>query len=462
MQRGDFDAIVLGGGVGGLTAGAILAANGARVLLLERDEIVGGRARVVRHGPYNLPTGPHSFPRDVVDAALARAGVEAPLYPRPGRYRMYNVPRGRMYPIMEAGTPWEETIEKFNLSSADARGLRDLLDHVDPDTWQGKTARRWIEDMKLPPRVARICSNSSVWATDGAMTVDVISMDLFPMSVFALFIGELGWMEYSCDQRLHDVLRERIEKNGAVECGARAVALELENGGVGRVFYTTAAAGSLWEASAPAVVSNIPMLELHRGGILRDPLPQSLAARLRSLEAIEPYLGGLITVWYGLRRSIVPGGDSIGFFDEDIETGTHTVPRGYFRAYSTTVPTLAPPQRQLLHVDGYILPTERRNWRKIAEKTHKLDRMARRYVEAQGWGSLDGEIEFQETTIAHHLWGAYNWSIFRPCLPDTVCDEIRGLYFAGNMVKSTPGLFGVAGAVDSGMRAADAVLSTRA
>lgn len=461
MHRGDFDVIVLGGGVGGLTAGAILAANGARVLLLEREEIVGGRARVARRGDYGLATGPHSFPRDPVDAALSRAGVEVPLYQRPGRYRMYNVPRGRMYPIMEAGSPWEETVEKFNLSGDDSRALRDLLDHVDPDTWQGKTARRWMEDMKLPPRVARICANSAMWATDGAMTVDVISMDVFPMSVFALFIGELGWMEYSCDQRFHEVLRERIERNGAVECGTRVVSLEIEDGAVGRVFYETSEAGSLFEARAPAVVSNIPALELRRGGILADPLPASLAARLRSLEGIELYLGGLITVWYGLRRPLVPGGDSIGFFAEDTETGTHTVARGYFRAYSTTVPTLAPPERQLLHIDGYILPEERRNWRRIAEKSHKLDRMARSYIEAQGWGSLDGDLEFQETTVSHHLWGAYNWSIFRPCLPDTTCDEIRGLYFAGNMVKSTPGLFGVAGAVDSGVRAADAVLNGR-
>ena len=228
------------------------------------------------------------------------------------------------------------------------------------------------------------------------------------------------------------------------------------------MFYATSAAGSLWEASAPAVVSNIPLLDLGRGGILRDPLPRSLAARLRSLEAVEPYLGGLITVWYGLRRPLVPGGDSIGFFGEDSESGTHTVPHGYFRAYSTTVPSLVPRDRQLLHIDGYILPEERHDWRRIAEKAHKLDRMARRYIEAQGWGSLDADLEFQETTVAHHLWGAYNWSVFRPCLPDTVCDEVRGLTFAGNMVKSTPGLFGVAAAVDSGVRAADAVLSMRA
>ncbi len=459
MNRGDFDVIVLGGGVGGLTAGAILAANGARVLLLERDEIVGGRARVAPRGAFGLPTGPHSFPREPVDTALARAGVEVPLYERPGRYRMFNLPRQRFYPLMEAGAAWEETIEKFNLGPDDARSILDLLHHIDPETWEGKTTRRWLDDMHLPPRVAQICTNSTVWATDGAMIPDIISMDVFPMSAIALFVGELGWMEYSCDQRLHEALRERIAVTGAVQCGAHVVATETENGAVSRVFYATPGAGSLWEARAPVVVSNIPILEMKHRGVLPEPLPAALAARVRALEAVEPYMGGLITVWYGLNRAVVPANDSIGFFDADPKTGTHTIARGYFRAYSTTVPTLAPAGSQLLHVDGYILPHERYDWRRITEKARELDEIARRYIETQGWGSLDDCLEFQETTITHHLWGQYNWSIFRPFVPDTACDEIHGLYFAGNMVQSTPGLFGVGGAVDSGVRAADAILT---
>ncbi len=458
MYGGHFDAIVLGGGVGGLTAGAVLAADGARVLLLERDDLVGGRARVARRGDFCLPTGPHSFSREPIDAALSRVGVEAPLYGYPGRYRMYSLPRGRHYPLMEAGAPWEETVEKFNLTPDDARGVLGQLHRVDPDEWQGKTARRYLDDAQLPPRVAKICANSAVWATDGGMTVDVISMDLFPMSVFALFAGELGWTEYSCDQRLHEALREKIEATGAVQCGAEVVGIDIENGRAGRVFYSTRGSGSVWEAEAQAVVSNIPILDLKRRGIL-GAVPGALAARLHALEAVEPYLGGLITVWYGLRRPLVPCTDAIGFFDADPDTGTHTVARGYFRAYSTMVPTLAPPDHQLLHIDGYIYPHERHDWRRIAEKARELDQIARRYVEGQGWGALDGIVEFQETTVAHHLWGAYNWSIFRPFLPDVRCDGVRGLYFAGNMVQSTPGLFGVTGAVDSGVRAADAVLA---
>lgn len=460
-EKGNFDVVILGAGLGGLTAGAILAAEGARVLLLERERVVGGRARVMAHGAFALPTGPHSFPRETVDAALARAGASAPLYPRPGKYRLYNLARRRLYSLLEAGAAWEETVEKFGLSPEDARQVRSLIEHIDPETWQGKSASAWVETMKLPARTARLCANSALWATDGALTLEVIAMDLFPMAVFALFAGELGWMEYSSDQRLPEALRERVEARGEVECGAEVVSIEREGEGCEGVLYRNLTTDSLWRVRAPVVVSNIPIVELAAAGILPSPLPSPLAARLRALAGMAPYLGGLITVWYGLRRPVVPGGDSIGFFAEDPETGTHTLARGYFRAYSTTVPTLAPPGAQLLHIDGYILPHERGNWKQIAAKGRQLDWLARRYVEAQGWGSLDEELEFSETTVSHHLWGAYNWSCFRPYLPDVSCTEIPGLYFAGNMVQSTPGLFGVAGAIDSGVRAADAVLAGR-
>lgn len=461
MKRGRFDVIVLGGGIGGLTTGAILAANGMRILLLERNEIVGGRLRAVRRDGFSIPVGPHGFPRDAVDTALARAQVEAPLYPRPGHFRLYNLRRKQLYGLMEAGRPWEETVEKFGLSPEDSRGLLDQIHHVDPETWSGKTARRWLDDMRLSARLKKICANSAVWATDGAMTVDVISMDLFPLSVLALFIGELTWVETLCDQELNEALRRKIESTGAVECNAEVISIEVENDSVGRVTYTTPTTGSLWEARAAAVVNNVPILELGRRRVLSGPLPAPLEARMRALDGVEPYLGGLITVWYGLRRPLVPGTDPIAFFGEDPETGTQTIPLGYFQAYSNAVPTVAPAGGQLVFICGYVRPHERHNWSRIVEKARELDELARRYVEGEQWGSLDDVLEFQETTIGLHLWGAYNWSIFRPYLPETVCGEIRGFYSAGNMVQSTPGLFGVAGAMDSGVRAADAVLNQR-
>ncbi len=46
-----FDVVVIGAGLGGLSAGACLAKAGRRVLLVEREDGPGGNARAFRRGP---------------------------------------------------------------------------------------------------------------------------------------------------------------------------------------------------------------------------------------------------------------------------------------------------------------------------------------------------------------------------------------------------------------------------
>lgn len=55
-----FDAIVIGSGIGGLTAGAILSRlNGKRVLILERHSVIGGLTHVFSRGRYKWDAGVH-------------------------------------------------------------------------------------------------------------------------------------------------------------------------------------------------------------------------------------------------------------------------------------------------------------------------------------------------------------------------------------------------------------------
>jgi phytoene dehydrogenase-like protein len=58
-SQGDFDAIVVGSGVGGLTAAAALAIHGRRVLVLEQHSQLGGLTQTFTRGAYAFATGLH-------------------------------------------------------------------------------------------------------------------------------------------------------------------------------------------------------------------------------------------------------------------------------------------------------------------------------------------------------------------------------------------------------------------
>jgi len=82
------DAIIIGAGIGGLSAAAYLAQAGRRVIVLEQDHHLGGTAHVFRRGGFNFPTGPQSvtMPSYILDS-LSELGVEQP----PGLRRDGNI-----------------------------------------------------------------------------------------------------------------------------------------------------------------------------------------------------------------------------------------------------------------------------------------------------------------------------------------------------------------------------------
>jgi phytoene dehydrogenase-like protein len=75
-----YDAVIIGAGLGGLTAGAILARAGRKVLVVERSNSVGGAASSYKvgdlfvEGSLHETSDPHD-PRDPKHEPLARAGV---------------------------------------------------------------------------------------------------------------------------------------------------------------------------------------------------------------------------------------------------------------------------------------------------------------------------------------------------------------------------------------------------
>jgi phytoene desaturase len=83
-SKSAYDVVIVGGGIGGLTAGAFLAQAGKQVLVVEQEDRAGGYAREFQHGPYNInpalhvimgcgPTGPSGH--GLIDSVLTQLGV---------------------------------------------------------------------------------------------------------------------------------------------------------------------------------------------------------------------------------------------------------------------------------------------------------------------------------------------------------------------------------------------------
>ena len=129
-----WDAIVVGAGLGGMLAAAILARRGRRVLVLERAAEVGGRLRSYEIDGYVIDAGAYLWPNLYLDQALAAAGADG--------FRAAQIPAAQVLRVFVQGQggrrfpfPWPGRGDAPALIEAAATTLR-----ADADTARGLAA----------------------------------------------------------------------------------------------------------------------------------------------------------------------------------------------------------------------------------------------------------------------------------------------------------------------------------
>jgi len=132
-----FDAIIVGAGLGGLTAAARLLQEGLRVMVLESDPHPGGTAYAYSRKGFNFPMGPLGFSSPgVVGDVLRQVGAEDDLRLERVHYRLHafgleaplSLPYGEMITTLAALFPREEAaISRFFGHMNSISSLRERL-----------------------------------------------------------------------------------------------------------------------------------------------------------------------------------------------------------------------------------------------------------------------------------------------------------------------------------------------
>jgi hypothetical protein len=171
------DVHVIGGGLGGLTAAALIARAGRTVTVHETRGRLGGRGTTDRKDGFRLNQGPHAlFRAGDANRVLRSLGIE----PR-GRAPEL---RGAMMadgdrvglspggPVSLLRSPMLGRRDKFELASVLAR-----INRVDPDPLATVTVRDWVEQASSRPRVREILHTVIRLATYTNVP-DVLSADV--------------------------------------------------------------------------------------------------------------------------------------------------------------------------------------------------------------------------------------------------------------------------------------------
>ena len=293
----NFDAIVLGGGVGGLSAARRLAAAGARTALLERSPAWGGLARSFRGGGSEIEVFYHHyFTHDAHVLSLIRdVGLADRLVFR--RVRQAVFLGGRLYPFT---TPLDllrfrplPFVQRLRLGTvAIGRAAADL-EGVSVEEWIGRRVGREAYDRLFAPLVL-----SKFGAPGAEISAAFARGRMRARGASRSRTGwteRLGYLDGGTAALAERLLAELRGRGVALVSGCRIDAIVR---GAGGFSISGLADGAAETFRAPVVVSTIPTDAL--AGALRG-IPESVREGLAGI----PYRAVAVAC-LGLRRSLSP------------------------------------------------------------------------------------------------------------------------------------------------------------
>jgi C-3',4' desaturase CrtD len=316
-----YEVVVVGGGIGGLTVAALLAARGVEVCLLEKESRGGGCAVSFERFGYTFEAGASLYaswqPGEIHERVFNELPVEAPEVRRASPSYVVRLPDGTDVPIVEGDEEFEATLRQNfpECAGAAVRFYREIkplgaaLARVArrvPDLRTASTLRRAravAPEALLVPRVMRAMRHTAARhlvnvserfrrfidvqleifsqraSEECAYLFAAVALNLPRGGMYAIGGGASG---------LADVLTESIKRSGGtLRFNAPALRLAFDAGGAARGVELLS--GETVEARR-AVISNLTVWDTYGKLVGSTRTPDSMRRRIKTLSGWGAYL----------------------------------------------------------------------------------------------------------------------------------------------------------------------------
>jgi len=303
-----YDVIIIGGGLGGLTAGAKLAKEGRRILLVEQHDRPGGCASTFKRKDFIMEVGLHEMDgldsRDMKTRIFRDLGVfdEVSFLKVPEFYRFVN---GR-YDFVMSHDPEQATAALIEIFPSEEKGIRTYFERIlnarkiikesagEPERNVGEYLDSIIndEDLKL------ILLGNLGYFHDDPYT---LSLNYYSVAQGSYFSGGGNYIQGG-SQVLSNFLSDSIKKNGGKVLLKHLVTDILMDGEqVTGIEYQAAGNKDL---STIKAFGNEIILNASIPSLLSFNLPASYLETLKNELSVRRVGASLLTVYFGFNKSL--------------------------------------------------------------------------------------------------------------------------------------------------------------
>ncbi len=410
----NYDVIIIGAGLGGLSIGALLAKQGKQVLVCEKKDVLGGRASSDERRGYHLDYGWHvnrSGKEGTAAAVLRKVGKPVEWLEQ-DREESFIHCEGDLYPLP---TSWTDFLTLKMLSLSERLSLLRLLwsiTRTDHSLWYDMTWADFVQQSVSSPNVLKFCKLFNFF-------ISAPNMERASAGEVICFIQQARKAEQKVGRprggsaQIIEKLEECIEEEqGEILLKTEATKILLEDNKIKGVRF-----GKKKTFYAPTVVYTPPINQLF-DIIDEEFFSSELTDFAHSLEPTAT-----LCLNYGLKR---PVSDMAGFIvslDKEIMVGTFP---------SNLNPERAPAGKQLSTFMIYVDPANVGKRAKMETAELRLKEWIREL-----FPKLPEQVELKRRLIIPVMNGAH--LVTRqsfPHRPFVMSADVQGLFFVGDTARA--------------------------